>query len=358
MVSLNLFLFIRSFNLFSLLNGITLRNFNAGILYLLVFFFIQFQSYPQEIKNNSNSLLDSNGRNYKIHKDGSIFFPINKDYFSVVPSLEEFTIHIAEADELEKNQEVKRALTLRKYLSFCAQLAPSSGIEPLPPTAMVLKNSKILGKILSTHSGRIPEELKTELCYVKNNLYFRVEEYGISLQFPTSKLEKSKILLSQTAGKDRDSEWILFRLLWREKSTITEEAQSTPDSDFIEKSDPKDLYFYTIAMSTHPSDNPSEKFLTTYWERRRALTTGVKSIMKYTRTTEDNFDKINYTIPEMESPMVRTQYERYIFSNKKGVSLFFNIPDSKTPSQIENWKKFLTSIRFRGKKITESETPE
>jgi hypothetical protein len=79
-------------------------------IYILLFLFLAFYLQSDDIKENQRVHIlpktDKSGRNYYQKWDGEYLFKIDKNYYPVVPHIDDISIHILEAIELEKSKKI------------------------------------------------------------------------------------------------------------------------------------------------------------------------------------------------------------------------------------------------------------
>jgi len=294
--------------------------------------------------------IDKSGRTYYQRWDGEYIFKIDKDYYTVVPHLEDIPIHNLEAKELEKSKKILESAYLRKNLNVCfTQLDESKNIIY---SNIIRDNSLSLGKILSYYKDRLKNKeyfLDTNFCRLENGIAYSSMEFSfkslIPKQFQTQVFSKIPV----QEGETSEAKWRILSLTSKEKNPIEltlENALETWENEEVNTN--KNKVNLTIAFSKHKIDLLDKGYLEEYWDNKRGLSSLQKNITKFIRNTKKDTNEIEY-IQSSGNTFTKMQgFELYFYREKTGISIFFSFPVEKKEEQIEIWNSFKKSIFYRG----------
>jgi hypothetical protein len=173
------------------------------ILFLLAFS-LQSDDKKENQRIHLTPKIDKSGRTYHQRWDGEYVFKIDKDYYSVVPHVEDISIHSLEAIELEKSKKILESVYLRKNLKLCfTQLDENKNTIY---SNIIKENSISLGKLVSYYNDRLKNKeylLDTNFCRSENGITYTSMEFSFKSLIPTNlklkcfqkfQLKKEKLL--------------------------------------------------------------------------------------------------------------------------------------------------------------------
>ena len=320
------------------------------ILLFLLAFSLQSDDKKENQRIHLTPKIDKSGRTYYQRWDGEYVFKIDKDYYTVVPHIEDIPIHSLEAIELEKSKKILESVYLRKNLKLCLTLLDEN--KNTVYSNIIKENSISLGKSLSYYKDRLKNKeyfLDTNFCRLENGIAFTSMEFSfksiIPNQFKTQVFSKIPV----TEGETSESKWRVLTLISKDKSPdelTLENALDTWENEEINNN--KNKSNLTIAFSKHKIDFIDKGYLEEFWDNKRGLSLLQKNVTKFIRTSNKNNNEIEYIQNIGNTPTKIQGFELYFFKEKTGISIFFSFPAEKKDEQIEIWNSFKKSIFYRG----------
>jgi hypothetical protein len=320
------------------------------VILFLFAFSLQSDDKKENQRIHLTPKIDKSGRTYHQRWDGEYVFKIDKNYYSVVPHVEDISIHSLEAIELEKSKKILESVYLRKNLKLCfTQLDENKNTIY---SNIIKENSISLGKLVSYYNDRLKNKeylLDTNFCRSENGITYTSMEFSfkslIPNQFKTQVFSKIPV----KEGETSESKWRILSLTSKDEnpSELTlENALETWENEDINSN--KNKVNLTIAFSKHKLDFINKEYLEEYWDSKRGLSSLQKNITKFIRNTNKNINEIEY-IHNIGNTSTKMQgFELYFFKEKTGISIFFSFPLEKKEEQIEIWNSFKNSIFYRG----------
>ncbi|MDX1959583.1 MAG: hypothetical protein SFU98_13490 [Leptospiraceae bacterium] len=316
---------------------------------VILFFFLLISSVntlSSEAKTHKKKQKDFYSREYFERWDGKIEFPIEQDYFSVIPTKKDFRIY---AEEVPALMEKKRFLEAC-FLSSSSLLCLEKDISKKEIWGE--RFQKNLNLIFSIHHDRLEEFKKfsdPRICKDENSIYVDSKEYSYSLEIPS---EFEYKFPKDSKRNFEDSRSHKIRSLYFYQKQNPSSNQNTDLEEELKKITSEELYnthsklILSIHSTVHKLDIPNLESMIEFWERKRGMNELWKKNYNFSREKISEGFLTKFNILEKNGIVKQYYvYEKYLILSKREVSIFFSFPSEMETKANSYWKKIISSIK-------------